>query len=700
MGEVTGPGRGLGELATDHGLVSRGALREALAIQTELEEAGFRVSLGRILVEKRYLSRPALAALADIEARQPGSPDRPRGATLGIVRLSPPEREVLSERARREGTLSAEDLLRCRRVAAVLERHGIERDWTELAIEMGLLPRERARELARGGPSGSEREEPPSPDSGILLAIEEGLGPEKMKKLKKYGLGHLAIRAKLASSDQVKDALCVQLLVRELGIFRRIGEVLVARGVFGQKDLEKLLAVQKKKLSGLEWLAELAPPAEPGFTTESLMPPPSLANSMSSAEDEADQVFLRLAEDSDRDAPDLAQEIFHNDESGLFKAVEERLGNDLLARIRRFRFGNLAIEKGLTTRERVRHALLVQMRLAGVGVVKKLGEILVEEGALGPVGRDRLLETQRQHLSRVPWSELVPEEEGLDDRDRALSRLLVENSIVGADEVRECCYVERVLSELGIRASLADVLVEKGVMDREVVESLVRSTTEEAASASQEAGVPAPGQVAKSALRKAYDEILAHERYKAMETGVFSRPELRELLGVAGREKALTSARPHSRPSRRMAWAAGALSLTLLLAAAVYGFPALLASRESPPPPPAPSRVPVVHQAEPTGTTFVAEGEIVGEVFENPAGAEPGRVRFDFLLKAGDRFHVVRGESLAREGALSGLEDRRQIEVRGRFATENRLPAVRLPDGTWTRGYIDLESFSLLPRAP
>ncbi|MBI4612460.1 MAG: hypothetical protein HY720_02515 [Planctomycetes bacterium] len=260
----------LGELAVHNRLVSRDQVSECLAIQRELGELGYKPRLGQILLWKFYIEPPGLAALLSTQARLRGASRAGELAAppASSPRLAPDDQALLAERIGAKGALPRAEVDALRRIERVLARREIEKHWTEVAIEKGALPAEIARKLL---------EEPGAvqtvafhrfsgedlPDEEELLPAEtDDIPAEILRKSRQFRLGRLAVARKLATKEDIEEALRIQILVKELGIAKRLGEILVKRGTLTGPLLARLLDLQRRMMSSVRWI-DLAGPVDP-----------------------------------------------------------------------------------------------------------------------------------------------------------------------------------------------------------------------------------------------------------------------------------------------------------------------------------------------------------------------------------------------------------------------------------------------------
>ncbi|MBI4612368.1 MAG: hypothetical protein HY720_02050 [Planctomycetes bacterium] len=260
----------LGELAVHNRLLTPERLAECLGLQDRLAALGYFVRLGQILVEKHYLGRPALSALLRAQRRVGGKGASQADTTVGGIRLAPADQELLAERLEKKEAMPPDSISACREIEAALQKGGIEKHWTELALELGYITTAQATILLehpeqvrtgsfqRFGPEDAE-------NSGFQPRVEALLDPELLKKSRELRIGRLAIAKGFASREKVEECLGIQVLLKELGVNKRLGEILFRKEYLTGPALARLLDLQARQLSSIRW-AECAReerPADP-----------------------------------------------------------------------------------------------------------------------------------------------------------------------------------------------------------------------------------------------------------------------------------------------------------------------------------------------------------------------------------------------------------------------------------------------------
>jgi hypothetical protein len=173
-------------------------------------------------------------------------------------------------------------------------------------------------------------------------------------------------------------------------------------------------------------------------------------------------------------------------------------------------FGSIALEKGLLEEIQVKEGLFIQFKLKELGVVKRVGEVLVEKRYLKPPDVLRILNLQKKLMGKVKWVD-KNSTVSKSSEDVNLANLLQGNEILGQDEISECMYVQKVMKGLGLTKSLAEVLVDKEYLDDEIVQAILREQRRLESAKSHVTSEP-DFDVLRSELRETYKEILARKR--------------------------------------------------------------------------------------------------------------------------------------------------------------------------------------------
>ncbi|MBI4618132.1 MAG: hypothetical protein HY720_31320 [Planctomycetes bacterium] len=719
-------------LAVEGRFVPEGKVHECVAIQFLLRELGLRLSVGEILVRRGLLSETDHRRLQTLREQKIS-----RLRFTDVARRTveaPREDSALARLLVTENVLSVERVQECLYVQKKMGELGLVRPLHRILADKGYLGRReidelRLRALAPGTPAPADIHRAAS-DTGRFSA--DLLGEEAERPAARVRLGELATFNRILTEAQVGECIEIQGELANDGLRLHLGQIFLLKHYVDRANLAALLRAQSEanrtpiekvdvlKLSPAEHETLLARVRERGLLSPEKEAECARIHTVLGRRgidlDLGDVYLLRgdVPRDLLRDLverrsgqwrrgsglereetlPDPAEGLFREGAATL-RAAEERIASGVRARVRRFRLGQLAVFEGRAKERQVRECLAIQMRLQELGVSWRLGETLVEKGYLLPADVDSLLALQRRNLSRIDWTDLAGEE-ALSGEDQEFARLLIDREILTTDEVRECCYVQRLLRELGMGEPLADVIADRELLDREVVDPLRRSLAREPESrpSGREAG---QGDVLRSkALRAAYQEILSHARYRFIETARVERKELAAALRCQD-GPTLRATIPRRRIPARF-WAAPAGIGFLVVAGALWATPPLL---ESQPLPPEPARAAGPPLALPSGVpeeTIEVEGT-VHEFAVYPPGPGSERGTYDFLLGSSGLWYVVRGVIEPRSPAVTRkLQDLErsgaQIAVRGTLLRDAKGPLAPLPDGTWTHEYIEIESWT------
>ncbi len=254
----------LGEIAVFNKILDQAQVDECLRIQARAQELGFPMKLGKVLVEKFYLDRITLSALLRAQGSQRSISPAEIDTAVDIVKFTPAEHDLLVQRVCERNLVRAEDLDACIEIQVALEEEGIDKQLGEICIEKGTLSRDvvsdvlaRHETVRRVLVKEVVAEEAPPPRD----EDPERPTTQLARAAKDLWFGSLAIEKGLVTGPDVEQALFIQFRMKELGIIKRIGEVLVEIGHLRMPDVQRILQIQRKRLSKISWSdrAELGP---------------------------------------------------------------------------------------------------------------------------------------------------------------------------------------------------------------------------------------------------------------------------------------------------------------------------------------------------------------------------------------------------------------------------------------------------------
>ncbi|MBI4612152.1 MAG: hypothetical protein HY720_00920 [Planctomycetes bacterium] len=430
-------------------------------------------------------------------------------------RARPEERDrQLGEIAVFNKILTPEQLQECLDIRSAMAEQGFPMSLGKVLREKYYVDRMTLRALLRAqremeGRSGGEPE-----DSVEIVKFT----PREHETL----VGRVQER-KLLKPEEVDECFDIQVALEALGIDKLLGEIALEKGYLSRDAVGDILARHQTIRSTLVKEVVREPVAR------EVEPEP----------------------EKDEDVPE---------DSGLLAAVQDRVEPDSIRIARQFRFGRLAEEKGLATAEQVSEGLYIQFRMKELGIVRRLGEILVEKEFLRAPDVRRILGLQKQRLGKVRWSD-IGKTKSWNREDLLLSELLARNGILSKDELDECRFVQKAMRDLGLKRDLAQVIVEKEYLDREVIDGIrkeqERRQDEEKKAKAEEGPVRvAAGQLKSLTLEKAYQEIL--QKMNLPEEGEGEEPEGRvELTDLAKKKTPQRAAVVHAGKSlsTKPAWA-------------------------------------------------------------------------------------------------------------------------------------------------
>ncbi len=228
---------------------------------------------------------------------------------------------------------------------------------------------------------------------------------------------------RLVQAEQLDECIDIQMALDEHGIDKQLGEICIEKGILSRDIVADVLARQAETKRQL--IQEVVPEGPAG-----------------------------------------------EDDSGVYGAVGGgKIDGEHLKMSRQLRFGRLAVEKGLATKEALAECLEIQTRLKEVGVVKRIGEILAQKGCIKSSDIRRILQIQERRMGQVKWSEFS-KATPFEPEDERVANILLESGCIDPDAIGECHFVQASLREVGLKWSLLRVILEKGYLDRSIVEKI------------------------------------------------------------------------------------------------------------------------------------------------------------------------------------------------------------------------------------
>ncbi|MBI3273111.1 MAG: hypothetical protein HYZ53_29245 [Planctomycetes bacterium] len=237
--------RRIGSLAVHNLLVTPDELLDALRVQQEEAAAGPRRLLGEILVSRGALDALALESLVEFQrallvrdragVRVPGTILTPEDLLFGSLVIS-------------NGLATPHQVQECLHLQREIQAQtGLEQRLGEVLFEKGYITR-RAIELLL------EVQHLKRKSAGLTLSLNL---PEVTQE-QEDRLGAVLEAGKFVRKEDVGEALSLQKKLRELGIERKLGEVLILRGFLDASKLEAALNLQERRRASLEEEPEAA----------------------------------------------------------------------------------------------------------------------------------------------------------------------------------------------------------------------------------------------------------------------------------------------------------------------------------------------------------------------------------------------------------------------------------------------------------
>ncbi len=477
----------LGELAVDAELASREEVLEGLAFQEDLAAIGLSFRIGRILLALGYLDRSMLFALLAAQAEANGGKFVDSSVeSAGWPGLTNASLAAVLARRVDEGTL---ERIRC--AVELLGAHGLESGLAEILVESSLLSPEEATRIEADSPGAPSREgEAPDllEDSGLLVPLDEGDGSDRSRRYLDARFGRLAVRHGILAEEVVRDALYAQVLVREMGLSRCLGELLVARGALDDAARRRILDLQAGERADIRWSEDGSARLEGEEEVDLARRLVEEGHLSAEAVDEClfvrsvmrgfgierDLVgVLRDRRMLDKEVlkalrPDaaLAEERLVRRRTGDRASAEAAPDDPLL-------LGRLAAFNGLVSAQDVEACLGVQADLAARGYPLPLGRILVHRRLLGKRQLAKLLEAQARGRGEEPGSIDLSEEflKLTESEDDAIVARAAER-VAPADRER-CRELQAALAAAGMERRLGEIYLELGLVPRDAVDDVL-----------------------------------------------------------------------------------------------------------------------------------------------------------------------------------------------------------------------------------
>ncbi|MBI3268692.1 MAG: hypothetical protein HYZ53_06700 [Planctomycetes bacterium] len=223
--------RKIGNLALRNGLLAQVALDQCLALQKEVAKLGAKKPLGEILVEKNFLSTDLVKSLLELQRALEGKASKSSGGSLlrqddlffGAI-------AVAKGLATREQIQEALTLQR-----QIFERTGLRRQLGEVLLDRRVLEPKAVQSVLE---AQSERRQLAGPP----LLVNPQLGDDHENRL-----GRVIVDNQLVTEEQIGESLEVQARLRELGIQRKIGEILILKGYLSEQAIRTMVGLQTQR---------------------------------------------------------------------------------------------------------------------------------------------------------------------------------------------------------------------------------------------------------------------------------------------------------------------------------------------------------------------------------------------------------------------------------------------------------------------
>ena len=368
--------------------------------------------------------------------------------------------------------ITQDQLDECLAVQVVMRERGFDMPLGQILIEKFYLDQPSIRAMLRAQRTADDEAETRQRIDRMVkfTAAEHDCLVERIGALKLVDL------ADLDSSIEIQQALA------ELGIDKMLGEVLIERGLIGKTVIRDIL--------------------DRHATTTGL---------------------LRFGKGLERRERTLAEEAAQEVSSTTGDFPGGETGWDALF------FGAIARDLGCVDERQIAEILVCQARLKELGIIKRIGQLLIEREWLTLPDVRRILDQQKHRQGRIDWIGLQRiEKERPAAPDMRFARLLLENDLLSPQQIQECLYVAREVRALGFASkSLAQVIIDKQYLDRHVVARLMDAMAQDAG----DSGRP----LDRSVLDRAARDILESRRMdlRVLEGDAFSCERPRSSSGTA-----------------------------------------------------------------------------------------------------------------------------------------------------------------------
>ena len=237
------PSGALGALALENGLVTAEELDACLTIQSMMRDVGFDMPIGQVLVEKYYLDEISLRTILRAQAKSADRDLTRRWTNLRMRSLTEEENRVLIDQVSRMGTIGLGELDQCIQIQQALRQFGIAKHLGEILVEKGSIERSAVRAILSGesdrlGRSARTRSLAEEAEGAYAPPDPPGPGRESLH------FGRIAVELGVSTAAQVDEILGCQVRLKEVGVAKRIGELLVERGWINGSQLLRILDQQ------------------------------------------------------------------------------------------------------------------------------------------------------------------------------------------------------------------------------------------------------------------------------------------------------------------------------------------------------------------------------------------------------------------------------------------------------------------------
>jgi len=299
-------------------------------------------------------------------------------------------------------------------------------------------------------------------------------------------LGEILLRNRLATREQLAEALELQQITAGLGAKMRLGEILLQKGIIDTCTLDALLKVQERRLSGdrhplalrrrgltpKEDLAIGRLAVDNGLITEERL---QFALRIQSAvrnvgfERRIGEILVRegILKDQDVEALLQIQRTRAREEDAEQMRLRHAVSQAPLTHADLL-FGNVAVEHAFITETQLGEALEVQRMAREMGIELAIGEVLFEQRVLTEENLEQIAHIQnvkKEDFFGISMTRVIFKR--IDEH--SLGGILRDRGVLDPWQIDECARIQAELGRLGINRPLGQVFLDRGYVSPEIL---------------------------------------------------------------------------------------------------------------------------------------------------------------------------------------------------------------------------------------